>query len=407
MPRRTTGRLEKRGKTWLAIWAHNGKRYAKSTGTSNRQQAEALLEEYVGDFSTASIREVQRRIAARVSDIPATPLASAWSIFEKAPKRKPVTALTTRQAKQRIDMFVDWVKKNHPSITTFREIDNDIAAEYWAELQNNRAPYTANAHKLTLQRLWAFVLDKNPDPLVSNPWLPAKIAYLPKAYRSRRELTVEELARVLSLVEGELRTLFAVGIYTGLRLGDAARLSWGSIDLVRGFIFVVPHKTAKHGTPVHIPIAPALRDILLETPASKRNGPVMPAVFERYEKRPQTLIDRIQRIFKKAGIQTTSEGFRKATVEVGFHSLRHTFVSLSANAGVPLAIVQAIVGHTNAGMTEHYFHVADSALERAAAALPNIIDPKALPAPSAKVEAIRKLLADLTPEEKAQVRAML
>ena len=54
-------------------------------------------------------------------------------------------------------MFVDWVKKNHPSITTFREIDNDIAAEYWAELQNNRAPYTANAHKLTLQRLWAFM----------------------------------------------------------------------------------------------------------------------------------------------------------------------------------------------------------------------------------------------------------
>ena len=35
-----------------------------------------------------------------------------------------------------------------------------------------------------------------------------------------------------------------VRIYTGLRLGDCALLEWGHIDLARGFISVIPRKTA-------------------------------------------------------------------------------------------------------------------------------------------------------------------
>ena len=36
---------------------------------------------------------------------------------------------------------------------------------------------------------------------------------------------------------------------------------------------------------------------------------------------------------------------KRAVVEVGFHSLRHTFVSLQAESGTPQTVVQAIVGH--------------------------------------------------------------
>jgi len=47
------------------------------------------------------------------------------------------------------------------------------------------------------------------------------------APNSRRELTIEELRRVCNAATGELRTLLAIGTYTGLRLGDAATLRWG------------------------------------------------------------------------------------------------------------------------------------------------------------------------------------
>jgi len=45
-------------------------------------------------------------------------------------------------------------------------------------------------------------------------------------------------------------------------------------------------------------------------------------------------------------------------------------VSLAANAGVPLPVVQAIVGHATSAMTRHYYHENEDALRRAVAALP-------------------------------------
>ena len=46
-------------------------------------------------------------------------------------------------------------------------------------------------------------------------------------------------------------------------------------------------------------------------------------------------------MFAKAGIETQTDGGKgkPARNVVGFHSLRHTFVSIAANAGIPFALV--------------------------------------------------------------------
>jgi hypothetical protein len=59
-------------------------------------------------------------------------------------------------------------------------------------------------------------------------------------------------------------------------------------------------------------------------------------------------------------------------VEVGFHSLRHTFVSLCRAANAPLSVVESIVGHSNPAMTRHYTHTSEAAAGAAVAALPDI-----------------------------------
>ncbi len=62
-------------------------------------------------------------------------------------------------------------------------------------------------------------------------------------------------------------------------------------------------------------------------------------------------------------------------VEVGFHSLRHTFVSLQAERGTPQSTVQAIVGHGSPAMTQHYTHITNEAAQQAAKVLDSgIID---------------------------------
>lgn len=80
-----------------------------------------------------------------------------------------------------------------------------------------------------------------------------------------------QLQRMCDAAKGEMRRLLALGIYTGLRLGDVATLRWGEVDLVRGIIRRVPNKTSRRNTkPVLIPIHPSLRAMLAEIPEAKR-----------------------------------------------------------------------------------------------------------------------------------------
>ena len=192
----------------------------------------------------------------------------------------------------------------------------------------------------------------------------------------RRALTIEELTRVCSTLTGEMRVLFALGVYTGLRLGDCALMDWGTVDMARRVIVTTPRKTKKHKTVVEIPLHPALFAILDETPARRRMGYIMPDMAATYERDTSAIAARIRRVFEAAGFETRAEidGYSNRVAKIGFHSLRHSFVSLMGNAGAPLALVQSIVGHSNPMMTSHYFHARTDALANAVEKLPAITD---------------------------------
>ena len=186
----------------------------------------------------------------------------------------------------------------------------------------------------------------------------------------------------------EWHTLFLIGIYTGLRLGDCCRLDWANVNLGAGVIQVVPQKTKRHahGRPVTIPIHPTLGAALLAcgggvaaAPADARppvpnglSGPVLPTVCALYQQSRSKVSDALARIFRAADITTSVkiEGRRHRTPEATFHSLRHTFVSFAANAGIPLHFVQSIVGHESTAMTRHYYHEDVAGLRQAVAAIP-------------------------------------
>jgi integrase len=188
-------------------------------------------------------------------------------------------------------------------------------------------------------------------------------------------LTVEELAKVTADLTGEMRVLFALGIYTGLRLGDCVMMDWGSVDLVRRVIVTIPRKTARTGREVEIPIHPVLFAILTETPSHHHTGRVLPETAALYERDDSAVSKQIRAIFERAGIETAKsvEGYSRNVAAVGFHSLRHSFVSMMGNAGAPLALVQSIVGHSNPMMTAHYFHAKTDALSNAVKTLPALM----------------------------------
>ena len=204
---------------------------------------------------------------------------------------------------------------------------------------------------------------------------------------------MDELRRLLDAAkkvkvrgEGEQwYLLFLIGIYTGLRLGDCCRLDWSQINLAAGVIQIVPRKTRRHHQRmVTIPIHPKLGAELLASQVKVKgegeqwncstslSGPVLPEIAELYGRSRWRVSHELSRIFKAANIITSVrlEGRHRRTPEATFHSLRHTFVSFAANAGVPLHIVQSIVGHESTAMTRHYYHENIAALKSAVAAIP-------------------------------------
>lgn len=407
------GTLELRGKVWLARWVVNGKRFTQSTGTGDKREAEKILAGIVAPFAAKSDAERLENLAVKIEgrkaeirryedSKPALALADGFEAYRRSRERPDTGAATLDMYESQYNRLVRWVADNAPDAKEMRNFTRATADAFADNIAGELSANSFNKYITLFRRMWDVLADEG--RITENPW--KKIRHKTLATHTRRELTIEELARVCGAVDGEMRLLFAVGIYTGLRLGDCALMDWGSIDLVRNRIMTIPRKTARHahGKPVLIPLHPTLAAMLAEISPDDRTGYLLPELAAMYEKDSAKLSRRIQAVFTGAGIktQTTADGGIKtqttagggikkpktaggeikkqkkkaggerARVDVGFHSLRHTFVSLSANAGAPLAVVQAIVGHSNPAMTRHYYHESETALQSAVAALPSI-----------------------------------
>jgi integrase len=163
-----------------------------------------------------------------------------------------------------------------------------------------------------------------------------------------------------------------------------------------------------------IPMHPVLRAMLSEIPAPDRGEYVLPETSALYLKARSALKDRVQAHFEAQKVKTIREtpGLRqRALVDVGFHSLRHSFVSLSREANAPLSVVESIVGHSNPAMTRLYTHTSEAAAGAAVASLPDItgkitVTP-ALPVADAGTVLkgkIRELVEKLTPKTANHVK---
>jgi integrase len=189
------------------------------------------------------------------------------------------------------------------------------------------------------------------------------------------------LRGLLAVADPQWTSLIKFGLYTGQRLADIALLRWSQIDLERDEIRFVVRKTKKRLT---IPIAAPLREHLLSYPKPDRlQAPVHPeacAIVTKQHGRVGTLSNAFADLLAQAGLrsvrssESTGRGRSNARtgMDLSFHSLRHTSVSLLKDAGIPDAVVMAMVGHSSAAMSHRYTHVGKEALQRATGSLPEI-----------------------------------
>ncbi len=350
---------EKSGR-WTVRVCVGGKYYSRSARTKDRAKAEAYLQRFLQPFGLG-----ERTL----------PLADVWREYEKSPARGELAVSTMRLKRQIWMNFSSWMEVNHPEMTQLKMLNEDAVGEYLRTYRANHTASTYNSVVCVLREICRIVAEK--AGMVDDPWIGVRL--LPDDVHSRRELTSDELGRLMSAAAragDDWLLLFCIGAYTGLRLGDCCTLAWTDVKLERGIIQVIPQKTKSHsqGIPVTIPIHPDLHSRLAKRKQVAESEYVIPDFAKWYHESYWRIGGMLSNIFRDARIQTSIllKGRKKATPEATFHSLRHTFVSFAANAGVPLPVVASIVGHTSTAMTRHYYHENEEALRAAVEAIPSL-----------------------------------
>jgi integrase len=192
----------------------------------------------------------------------------------------------------------------------------------------------------------------------------------------RRPFTQDELARLLAACPTEeWRRLVMFGVYTGQRLKDLCMLRWRDIE---GGILAI--QTGKTGRSMRIPLAAPLRAVL--PPAGAPGAFVHPQAAKAVEANSRgstgTVARQFLEILAKAGLREKRKHRKAATAgrqveALSFHALRHTCVSLLANAGVPRAVAMEIAGHESEAVHRLYTHVGDDAMKAALDKLPALV----------------------------------
>ena len=369
----------------------DGRNFSQSLETSDQTEAEQKRRKIMRPFQASdrvdSLAVMSRRLhdAEREKEAlekPPLPLDQFWEKYENHPNRPDSGDSTLSRYETHCRQFLEWLKKHHPEVTSIQQITLRVAenyAQYLGGPERALAPNTYNQHIRELDLFWRTLRDCT--GLSESPWSKERIRRKRKQSFSRRNLSRSEVKLVCETAEGELRLLFALGLFTALRLGDAATLRWSDVEMTRtnefpnGRITVLPAKTARiddGARTVSIPIHPQLRNLLKETLPNYRTGYLMSKTANLYIVSPDQLSKKIQEHFKSCGIQTTKRipGRKRAAVLVGFHSLRHSFVSMCRDAGAPLSVVEKLVGHSSSAITQHYTHVSDKAAVGAVELIP-------------------------------------
>lgn len=228
----------------------------------------------------------------------------------------------------------------HPRKVDARAIDAAIAV--WAEAGNSGATINRKLSALSVLLKHAQrygLIDRVPD--------------LPKqreaTHRIRWMDGVEE-ARVLTACEElgltELKHYVVIGVEVGLRASEQLRLE--GRDLVGHHLHIGPGKTHRPRT---LPLENRAADLLAFL--AERSGPsgrIFPGLTYATVRRQWEMVRRTLRM--------------ESDPQFVIHMLRHTCASRMVQMGIPLALIQQWLGHTNIATTMRYAHLAPDSLER-------------------------------------------
>ena len=368
--------------------------------------------EYLAKVASVKQLIVQKRIAP----------GKLWEHYLSTPNRPESGVETLKSYHGILKKFLQYCKSKH--IEAISGVTAEIASAYMMELWNqNISSRTYNKHLQALKLIFKTVLPDN------SPFAELKAKLLEQ--ESRKAFSREQINAIFAklddpefylLYKDEMRIVLMLGLCFGLRLHDAVCFQWSYIkgDTVE----FKPAKTKRRQREALIlPIPPILQQQFERAAHWKQDEYVLPNVARRYQINSSGISQDIAKLLKAAGIETLEtasnatrrQKYRNSSGKLcsrhigrySYHSFRHTFCTIAANAGKDLAIIRSIVGHANIQMTSHYTHYSLESKRQVIESLPLPDSQKNLLLPISFAEVICNLPAEKLPHLARHLEAIL
>jgi integrase len=371
---------------WIACYNGIGsdgkvRRIKRSTKTTDRKLAQKLADEWEqleklagkGRLTESQCRKVIAQMYERTVGEPLHFKTVREYLTEWVESKKNETELRAfLKYKQIINEFLAHIGKKADRL--LREITpTDIRSWRDALKRKGLAVPTVN-HAVKILRM-PFIAAHKASYIEINPTENAVKPLRDEAGDIEKDVFIP--AQIAALIESapseDWKGTILCGYYTGLRLRDVANLEWSALDLDKRSITV---RTRKTGKKVTIPIHPEFAGWLARQTRGIGKAPVFSALAGKSGGGKSGLSMAFKRIMDRAGIKgrllREASGAGRSQSSLSFHSLRHSFNSAMANAGVSSELRQKLTGHASAKMNEQYTHHEFEELRAAIGVIPSI-----------------------------------
>jgi integrase len=183
----------------------------------------------------------------------------------------------------------------------------------------------------------------------------ARIPKFPESSGRLRYLDHAEIKRFLCVLDKYEANVSALLLkfllFTGLRLGETRRLKWE--DFGADGTVHIRMENAKSKKSRYVPINSMALSVLkdLQKHCTSGNPHIFPgAKSGSHITSPKKLFSTVK---------------RRAAIEDIIHTLRHTFATLSIEAGTDLYVVQSQLGHASYKTTQRYAHISPQRIQTA------------------------------------------
>jgi integrase len=301
--------LYKRGRKYsISVWV-DGVRYLKSTGTTNRREAETIEREFREELNR---RRHQIREAS--PDMTFADLAARF-LADGSPRPYHLDRLK--------------VLLPHFGECPIGRISKPLVRDYRKErhAEKRLTETTLNRDVEVLRHLLYWAVDEG--FLTTNPL--ARIRLVRGRRKPRPVMNVQEESKILATAAPHLAPIIIAALDSGMRRGELLTQLMEHIDFNRRVLLVTHSKTAG-GEAREIPLTVRLAELLARLAHNKSHGLVF-----TFKGRP---IKKIKTAWKTA--------VRRAGIRYSrFQDLRHTFNTRLMEAGVIQDVRKALMGHSS------------------------------------------------------------